>query len=217
MPPNGEPREEESPDSEGPKRANVSKVARLIAEYDLDGMGERLERHWLGEDGDRSSLRELADLFNRALLEAVMEEAGIQFLDGEVENLYRLLTDPDVSTGQRVRARNILTGDGVDVDRLEENFVSHQSVHNYLRNHRGVSLEDAPDPNTRLDEEAKTIRRLRNRLVVVTESAIDRLRTSGHVDIGDFSVIVDVTVLCDDCGRSFSVRELLQEDSCQCE
>ena len=38
-----------------------TKVARLIDEYDLSGMGARLEAAWTGASGERTSLRDLAD------------------------------------------------------------------------------------------------------------------------------------------------------------
>ncbi|MFC6771661.1 rod-determining factor RdfA, partial [Halorubrum pallidum] len=47
-----------------------SKVARVIEAYDLAGLGAQLERQWTGADGDRTSLRDLADVFNRRVLEA---------------------------------------------------------------------------------------------------------------------------------------------------
>ena len=38
-----------------------TKVARVIREYGLDGMGAKLEAEWTGEAGERTSLRDLAD------------------------------------------------------------------------------------------------------------------------------------------------------------
>jgi hypothetical protein len=77
-----------------------SKVARLIEEYELGGIGEEFERRWTREE-DRSSLRDLADEFNRRLLRAALERTGDAPLDGEVDNLYRLLTGDDVTSGVR--------------------------------------------------------------------------------------------------------------------
>jgi len=55
-----------------------TKVARVIREYDLDGMGANLEAAWTGEAGERTSLRDLADEFNEAVLEAALRESGIR-------------------------------------------------------------------------------------------------------------------------------------------
>lgn len=50
----------------------------------------------LDDDEDRRSLLELAAYFNRAVLEAALEEEAVQVLDGEIKNIYRLLTDDNV-------------------------------------------------------------------------------------------------------------------------
>jgi len=68
---------------------------QLLAEYNLSGLGVELEQLWTAET-DRQSLRELAAYSNQQLLQQRLEEAGVQILDGEVENIYRLLTDDDV-------------------------------------------------------------------------------------------------------------------------
>jgi hypothetical protein len=46
----------------------ASKVARLIEEYELEGLGADLEARWTGDDNERMSLRDLATFFNQQLL-----------------------------------------------------------------------------------------------------------------------------------------------------
>jgi len=197
--------------------ANVSKVARLIDAYGLESAGQTLEARWLGEDGERQSLRALADRFNRWLLRAAMDDAGVRYLDGEVENRYRLLTSDDVSRGARTRARRTLAREGVAVDALEADFVSHQAMHTYLTKHRGVEAPaDGDDDATRLARGAETVQRLRNRLTAVTERTLDDLEAAGLLAVGDVEVLVDVTVVCPDCGRSADVRELIDAGGCDC-
>jgi len=84
---------EDGPQTSG--RGRHSKVVQLLAEYNLSGLGVELEQLWTAET-DRQSLRELAAYSNQQLLQQRLEEAGVQILDGEVENIYRLLTDDDV-------------------------------------------------------------------------------------------------------------------------
>jgi hypothetical protein len=90
-----------------PDRGRRSKVARLINEYDLQGLGPELEQLWTADE-NRRSLRELADYFNNRLLETAVEDADMQFLDGELKNSYRLLTDDEVSSADRMRIRRRL-------------------------------------------------------------------------------------------------------------
>jgi hypothetical protein len=99
-----------------------SKVARIIEEYELDKLGEELERRWIAEDGD--SLRDLADVFNRRLLEATLvSSSGSDAFDPE--SVYVALTDDDVPAGERRTIKRNLERAGVDVEQLIDGFVSH--------------------------------------------------------------------------------------------
>jgi hypothetical protein len=191
------------------------KVERVIDTYDLKGLGDELERRWTGVGGERESLRQLADRFNRAVLRAALDRAGSSPLDGEVENTYRLLRDDDVSPGMRTEVRRQLERDGVDLDQVESDFVSHQAVHTYLREHRGAELES--EEHSRVEKEARTIRRLQGRISVVTESGLDRLVKAEDITLGDFEVLVDVQVYCADCGAQYEAVELIERGGCDCE
>lgn len=190
------------------------KVQRVLREYDLEHLGDRLASQWRGEDGNRRSLRELARDVNQAVLGAAMRQAGVRPLDGEVENLYRLLTDDDVGTAQRTEAAAKLERDGLDLEQLRSDFVSHQAVHTYLREYRGVQLprSEADDP---IDRTAETIQRISGRLRSITERALTRL-AGDKLTLGDPDVFVSVQVFCDVCGRQFDVEELLARGGCDC-
>jgi hypothetical protein len=191
-----------------------SKVERVIEKYGLEGLGDELERRWTGETGERESLRSLADRFNRAVLRAALDEAGSSPLDGEVENTYRLLRGDDVSPGMRTEVRRQLERDGVDREQVESDFVSHQAIHTYLREHRGAELETEED--SRVEKEAQTIRRLQGRISVVTESGLTRLANAGDITVGDFEVLSDVQVYCADCGSQYEAVELIERGGCDC-
>lgn len=195
-------------------RERRGKVAILIDEYDLQGIGTELEQLWTADE-DRRSLRELADHFNRRLLQQALNEANIQTLDGEVENSYRLLTDEDVTDADRTRIRRRLERDGVDVDALLDDFVTYQSIRTFLQKHRGAKY--APDTKDPLEREAETIRQLRGRVVSVTEGAIDRLRNSDQLTLGEFRTLVDVQVVCEECNTQYDVDELCERGGCDCE
>ncbi len=187
----------------------------MLREYGIEEVGDRLGDRWRGEDGPRRSLRELADDLNESLLEAAMLDAGIRPLDGEVENLYRLLTEDSVGTAQRTEAEAKLERNGLDPDRLRDNFVSHQAVHTYLRDHQGVQLADSGAPDQAASA-AETIQRTSGRLRSVTERAISRL-AGDELTVSDPDVFVSVEVFCNDCGRQFDVDDLLSRGGCDCE
>jgi hypothetical protein len=203
-------------ETDGGTRRRKPKVARLIDEYDLDGMGRELERRWVGERGERESLRDLAVVFNRRYLQQVLERAGRSPLEGEVANLYRLLTDEDVSSGERTRARRELENEGVDVDEVTRNFVSHQAIHTYLRKYREVS-GPSEDDEEKVRKDADTIRKMRNRLEAVTRRTLQNLVNTGRISLGSFTVFVEVRVTCSDCNTTYSVDELLSNGACECE
>jgi len=140
-----------------------SKVARLLSEYGLEGLGEELEDRWTGDGVERTSLRDLADYFNKRLLERALIDAGMSALDSDVSTTYRDLTDDDVSTGVRTDTRTRLDSNGIDVDDLESDFVSYQAIRSYLTEYRGAEYRSregprkhpaADDPNALRDRRA---------------------------------------------------------------
>lgn len=193
-----------------------SKVGRLIGTYDLDGMTEKLEARWTGDGETRSSLRELADYFNRQLLRETMIEAGMDPLQGEVENVYRLLTD-DVSAGVQTQTRKSLEREGVDVEQIERDFVSHQAIHTYLTKYRGVQKEEDGTDEDQVEKAGQTVQRLKNRLSAVTKNTLETLQRTDRISLGDFTVSVDVRVFCQDCGEQYDVRDLLAAGHCGCD
>lgn len=192
-----------------------TKVGRLIDAYDLAGLGAELERRWTATGEERLSLRDLETLFNRRLLERSMREAGMASIEGEVDNLYRSLTDDGASSGVRTEARNRLERGGVDVDRLERDFVSYQAVRTYLRDERGADRGERTDAE-QLATDRETIQRLRARTGSVVEDKLERLRQTGRIELGEFRLFTDVTVLCEECGSQYSVAELLDRGGCEC-
>jgi hypothetical protein len=201
------------PPDEPRASGRAGKVARLPKEYDMKSLGPELERLWTANE-DRRSLRELADRFNRALLERAIEGTGVRRLDGEVENTYRLLTDDDVNSADRTRARRRLKRDGVDVDALLDDFVTYQAVRTYLKEHRGA--EYSREPSDPLEREAENAERLRGRMVSVTEGTLERLRDNDQLGLGEFRTLANIQVVCEDCNSRFEVVELLERGGCDC-
>lgn len=191
----------------------ASKVGRVIAEYGLSGTAEWLEAAWTGDGRERRSLRDLADEFNRRVLAAAMRDAGMDPLPSEVESAYATLTDDAVSSGDRVELRNRLSWEGVDPDTVERDFVTHQAVHTFLRKYRGVERGTPEVDPAKVQE---TVGKLRGRTKAVATNAIERLADSGALDVGSFDVLVDVRVVCDDCGTQYRLDELVDRGGCDC-
>lgn len=101
------------------------KVARLIKTYELElVVGDRLDDTMTADGDRRESLWSLADRFKRRLLEATMADARMATLDGEVSNIYRLLTEDGVSNRNRTKVRQRLEELSIDVEQLTWDFVT---------------------------------------------------------------------------------------------
>jgi hypothetical protein len=194
-----------------------SKVARLIETYDVDdGLGDELEALWTADGSERKSLRDLADYFNRQLLEAALSSTNTATVDGEAANLYRLLTADDVSSGMRTEARTQLDRAGVDVEQLERDFVTYQAIRSYLKSYRGAEYEGTSDEES-VENVRETVQRLQSRLQRVVENGLARLRSTDRLTLGEFRLFVDIDVLCESCGAQYGVVDLLKRGGCDCD
>jgi hypothetical protein len=193
-------------------RNRGTKVARIIEKYDLSGTGAELEAAWIGESGERTSLRDLADEFNETVLRSVLEANGVSPLNFEVTGTYEALRHGSAS--DETRARRRLEREGVDVDELTGDFVTHQSVHTYLTDERDASLPDQ-DENA-VERRTETIEKLEGRTAVVTEASINSTLSDEELDRVDYDVIVDVQVVCSACGSTYDAGELLRQGGCRC-
>ena len=194
----------------------TTKVGRLLAEYELDGLGAELEAHWTADTPERKSLRDLAALFNRELLRTQMRKHEMSTVDRDVARYYRLLTDDEVTTGQAVEARNELTEHGIDIDDLTGDFVTYQAVRGYLRNVRGAEY-DRSGGDSQIEVERDRIERLITRTEAVTRDKLDQLENTDRIDLGTPRLFVGIDVFCEDCGSRYAVGQLLDRGGCDCD
>jgi hypothetical protein len=191
------------------------KVARLIDEHDAEDVGEALEHRWTSNGYEGMSLRELEAYFNEYLLEQRMRSVGMQSIRGEVSNIYRLLTDDEVSRSDYIRAKRRLERSGVDVEQLEREFVSYQSIRTYLREVRGAEYRG---PDTDPKESACTfIRMMESRTASVVENKLDQFNRHDDFAIPEPQVIVNADVICGECSAQYSVQEVLESSGCECQ
>ena len=191
------------------------KVGTVAAEYGLDAIHRELQREWTGENS--KSVRELTTKFNRRVLRAAYAEAGKLPIDGEIANIYRVLTASDVDAGSRTRAREQLRQAGVAVDDVESKFVSHQTLYRHLVNCLDAEFE--PEEKTdaeRIETWEERLLALQNRTSNVTKQAVEQLSERDTVDIGSFDVLLEINVLCEDCGNFYTLEEFLQNRACGC-
>jgi hypothetical protein len=199
-------------DQENTKRSR--KVARVIAEYDLDEFGVELEQRWLGDGRDQQSLRTLADVMNRRVLKSAMADAGMLVRQDEVDQIYTLLTDDETTEGTRVEVINELKREGVDIDTIQNDFVSHQAIHTYLRKDRGAERDD--NNTDQVTKTQETIKRLQGRLQAVADNNIKSLISTGRLVVGSFDVIITIQIVCTDCNQQYDIFELFDRGQCKC-
>lgn len=199
-------------DGTGPRRLN--KIDRVIGKYELADLGDELERCWLREGRDGASTRELARDFNRRVLAVAVDRSDAFTLSDDVGQLYEQLTDETAGDGTLVRSR--MEQSGIDVDEVTSDFVSHQTVYRYLTEHRGVNRSEVGDEERRR-KAIETIQRLRGRTTAVTEQNVENLRSTEVLSIDEFSVLNDIQILCEKCGRNYDVVELIEQGGCVCE
>lgn len=195
-------------------RRRRSKVGRLIDDYGLEGMPAELARYWLGEGVERRSLRQLATLFNERLVRTAMLDAGMSPLDGEAANVYELLSGDDATSGARTRAERRLGREGIDVEQLQSEFVSHQAIHTYLTDVRG--LEHTAEPEG-VESRIETVQRLVGRTRSVSDGVVEGLRDADEIDIGEYEVTADVHITCRDCNSRYELTSFLRRGHCDCE
>ena len=195
-------------------RGRRSKVARVIDEYGLHELGPEMERLWTADE-NRRSLRTLADYFNRQLLESAVEEQDVQLLDGELENIYRLLTDDEVSSADRTRVRRQLEREGIAVEDIESDFVTYQAIRSYLKGHRDA--EYTPEAANPIERQKTNLQQLRGRVTSVTEGTLEQLRANDQISLGEFRTLANIQVICEDCNVRFDVLELLGRGGCDCD
>ena len=187
------------------------KVGRLLEQYDLSELRDELVDRWIERE---ESLRSLQTYFNERILDAALDQRATGSVQSPVEELYFALADDRASQGERTSANRQLERVGLSPEKLRSEFVSHQAIYNYLTDGLGVEKHTAEkDPIAR---EVERIGRLKSRTEAVASDSIDRLSTKSLLDATEYSVLVDVSVVCERCGMRYSFEELL-ENGCACE
>jgi len=186
------------------------KVGRVAAEYGIERVGDRLA--FRRRDG--ASLRELERVLNEAVLTAALERADAD-LFGDIASVYGALVDDDADPGNRAEVRERLAAAGVDVEDVQTNFVSYQTIRTHLRDCAGVDSDT--DRAISVENARGTIEWARARNEEIVERTIERLVESEAVAAGDVAVSHEVCVSCADCGERREVEDFVAGGGCECE
>lgn len=197
-----------------PKTQN--KVAAILERHGLEEFGDWMVAAWAGEDMDRHSLRELKDEFNKRVLKTHIEAAGESLISSDIDTAYEILTADEGDNAERVQKRRDLERMGLDFEEIRAEFVTHQTIHNYLTKVRGLDFDEASYED-QLERNIETLQRLQSRMDVVTENTIDRMCDADR-DVGEkYDILVDVRVVCRFCGNRYPAVNLIQQGGCPCD
>jgi hypothetical protein len=189
---------------------DACKIERQISAYDLTNMNAELIRR---RENDNASLRTLADTVNIRILDAALYEVDAD-VAGHPKSVYETLVSDDVPTEQQVDMKDQLTYLGIDVDELRSDFVSHQTISNHLNDCLGVDTSRSEIES--LDAGREKIEWARSRDEHIIEHTIDQLNRADHLSVGSVEVNHSITITCTDCGDTFRVDQLLNQQECSC-
>jgi hypothetical protein len=195
--------------SAGAVDACSCKVGRNVRRYDLAELDAELRRR----HADGASLRELEAVVNRSVLRSALRTAGVDVV-GDVAAVDEALTDDEVSAGRRTETRERLAQEGIDVDALEDDFASYQTVRTHLRECLDVDTDRSKGAT--VEDARGTIEWTRSRSEAITGRTIDRLRDADELSVGDPELTLLVRVTCSDCETTYPVTELLDRGGCDC-
>jgi hypothetical protein len=182
----------------------------VIDQYELAGLDDEIVRRRQKED---ESLRALAEFVNTRLLKRAIEHHADRDVLADATSIYTQLTNGD-DAGKTAEIRERLTTAGIPVDEVTDNFVSHQTVRSHLNT--CLDIETGRSQATDIDDVENLIEWARTRDEEIIERALSRLRESGELNIGEPNVIHSIRVICEECGQSHRLQELLDTRECRC-
>ncbi|WP_256300864.1 rod-determining factor RdfA [Haloarchaeobius salinus] len=187
------------------------KVGRVTAEYGRSDVDDWLTAEW--QDG--TSVRSLTETLNRDLVEAELTAVDVSRFEWSRTPVYEALHTDELAESEVIEIRRELDRAGVDVEQLADRLVSHQTVYRHLTNCLEASGPDEKTTTERSEQARDRIYALQQRTSLVTESTLESLQNAGVTDVGDPEVLVDVRIVCRDCGRSMDLERVLT-DGCDC-
>lgn len=195
------------------------KVGRNAEEYGLEALDAELERR----RANGASLRTLATAVNQRVLAAAIEaETADRPIDevfgavaGEraIEAVYEALTDEDAPE-RRARVETRLKQHGIDVAAVRSDWVTHPTVRTHLSDCLGI--DTSREPTITAADAIDTVEWARARAAGVVGRTFERLGNAGLVSTGELDVSVTLQLTCEECGRTYRPRRLLEAGSCAC-
>ncbi|GGM51132.1 rod-determining factor RdfA [Haloarcula argentinensis] len=186
------------------------KIARVADDYNISEIDAKLIERREQDD----SLRDLATYLNKQILSKSLD-TGTREVVGDADSIYMVLRGNDVNRSRQAELRSKLDRNGIDIEAVERDFVSHQTVRNHL--HDCKAIDTGRKSTVDLDGAEKTIEWAQARSEGVIEQTLDRLRNAGNVTDTPTEVTLSVRVGCSACGRTYRIEDYLEQGGCDCQ
>jgi hypothetical protein len=188
------------------------KIPSVAEKYGIEDYD--LERLWTGPDS--MGLRDIAEQFNIKIVRGALAQV-VEPEEEDPQYLFRVLTG-DIGTNKTRNAkRRDLEEKGIDVDELQDDFISYSAVRRYLTEYKGVDKDTVPNESEAIENLRTTAEKLETRCRNVIIDHVERLNKRGILSIKDPSLVVDFNLYCEECEKELRFAEYIKRRECDCE
>jgi hypothetical protein len=169
---------------------------------------------------EEASLRDLAGYVNDQIVEAALDAHDVELVAGLEEIRHVIAGDAadesTLSVREREKIATRLDHSGVNREALASDLVSHEVVRTHLRNDLDVDTSRDPTPSN-VEDIRDMIDSIRERDTSIVERALYALQRDDRIEKGPLRASLVIRVTCKECGRTYSVGELLDSGGCRCD
>jgi len=193
------------------KIGSVVEKEDLHINYDGRDIHEYLVARWVGkEDYPAVGVRKLTDWFNKKLLREVYTSHGRSVTDVRISSEYEAFSGDE--NLKKTELIDDLRADGIDGQKLIDDFVSKSTMRRHLTDCLGISKKEmTPDSETETNWERQRIQFGEDYLKSNVEEAIQSLTNKHQLPGGDKAKIdIEVFLSCPHCSTQVRLQTALE-------
>lgn len=132
------------------------------------------------------------------------------------EEVYEILSADDANVADETFLRTWLDERGVAPDELAADFLSYQSIYNYLREERSVESPATTEytPEERKQQAIERVDRLKRRAEKVCEKRLSILQRVDVLPDSELTIRILFQVECPECGTRSSLSTYMYQENC---
>ena len=183
------------------------KIGRVTTTHEIPTVDTDIVDRW--QSG--TSIRRLTEELNKEIIASELDAANVGNIEWSRTPVYEMLRTDELSDAEEIEIRRELKRAGINVEQLAADLVSHQTVYRHLTNCLDASKGDEQTPDERRDQARNTVHALQQRTELVIQSTLESLQSANITDLGEPEVLVDLQIVCSDCGASMDFETALNE------